>query len=108
MHHLIRIVIVADVRFYRDGLADIIARHPRCSVLGTASNRADAVDRVRDTSPDIVLLDAAMADGLQATTEIVSCAPNAKVVAIALDETPHACSSGLRWVRRATCHGTRR
>ena len=46
MHHLIRIVIVADVRFYRDGLSDIIARHPRCSVLGTASNRADAVDRV--------------------------------------------------------------
>jgi len=90
VQHLIRIVIVADVRFYRDGLADIIARHPRCSVLGTASTRRDAVDRVRETVPDIVLLDTAMPEGLDTAAEIVSFAPSAKVVAIALDETPHA------------------
>ena len=90
MLHPIRVLIVADVRFYRDGLADSIARHPRCSVLGTASNRADAVERVRESAPDIVLLDAAMPDGLAAATDIVACSPSSKVVAIALDETPHA------------------
>jgi len=87
---LIRVLIVADVRFYRDGLADVIARHPRCNVLGTASNRNDAVDRVRADNPDIVLLDAAMPEGLLAASEIVTCMPSARVVAIALDETPHA------------------
>ena len=90
MHHLIRVLIVADVRFYRDGLADIIARHPRCSVLGTASSRAEAVDRVRETSPDVVLLDTAMPDGLLAAADIVASSPSAKVVAIALNETAHA------------------
>lgn len=90
MQSLIRVLIVADVRFYRDGLADVIARHPRCNVLGTASNRSDAVDRVRADAPDIVLLDAAMPEGLLAASEIVACMPSAKVVAIALDETPHA------------------
>jgi two-component system nitrate/nitrite response regulator NarL len=90
VHHLIRVLIVADVRFYRDGLADTIARHPRLSVLGTASSRRDAVDLVRETQPDIVLLDAAMPEGLLTTADIASCAPGTKVVAIALDETPHA------------------
>jgi len=90
VQHLIRVLIVADVRFYRDGLADIIARHPRCSVLGTASSRAEAVDRARETSPDVVLLDTAMPEGLIAASEIVASSPNAKVVAIALDETAHA------------------
>lgn len=90
MLHPIRVLIVADVRFYRDGLADIIARHPRCTVLGTASTRTEAVDRVRQEAPDVVLLDAAMPDGLLTATDIVGCAPGSKVVAIALDETPHA------------------
>src|SRR6476619_7668704 len=86
----IRVFIVADVRFYRDGLADVIARHPRCIVLGTASTRRDAVEHVREDVPDIVLLDAAMPEGLATAAEIASCAPSVRVVAIALDETPHA------------------
>jgi two-component system, NarL family, nitrate/nitrite response regulator NarL len=90
VHSLIRVFIVAGVRFYRDGLADIIARHSRCTVSGTASSRLDAVERIRETAPDIVLLDAAMAEGLLTAADIVSRAPSAKVVAIALDETPHA------------------
>jgi DNA-binding NarL/FixJ family response regulator len=90
VQYAIRVLIVADVRFYRDGLADVIARHPRCAVLGTASNRIDAVERVREAAPDIVLLDAAMPEGLAAASEMVACLPSVKVVAIALDETPHA------------------
>ena len=90
MQDVIRILIVADVRFYRDGLADVIARHPRCSVVGTVSNRVDAVERVRETVPDIVLLDTAMPEGLLAASGIVGCAPSVRLVAIALDETPHA------------------
>ena len=90
MQYAIRVLIVADVRFYRDGLADSIARHPRCTVVGTAANRKDAVDRVREAAPDIVLLDAAMPEGLLAASEIVGSMSSVKVVAIALDETPHA------------------
>ena len=90
MQSVIRVLIVADVRFYRDGLADVIARHPRCTVLGTASTRRDAVERVRAAVPDIVLLDAAMPEGIATAAEISGCAPSVKVVAIALDETPHA------------------
>jgi DNA-binding NarL/FixJ family response regulator len=90
VQYAIRVLIAAQVRFYRDGLADIIARHPRCTVVGTASTRRDAVERVREVIPDIMLLDAAMPEGLAAAAEVVACAPTVKVVAIALDETPHA------------------
>jgi DNA-binding NarL/FixJ family response regulator len=84
---MIRVVVAADVRFYREGLADLIARHPTCTVLGTAANRTETVDRVRESSPDIVLLDAAMPDGLTTVTEIASIAPSVKVVVTALAET---------------------
>lgn len=84
---MIRVVVAADVRFYREGLADLIARHPACSVLGTAANRSETLDRVREFSPDIVLLDAAMPDGLVTVTEIAGCAPGVKVVVTALAET---------------------
>lgn len=84
---MIRVVVAADVRFYREGLADLIARHPSCLVLGTAANRTETFDRVRESSPDIVLLDAAMPEGLQAVADIAACAPGVKVVVTALAET---------------------
>ena len=84
---MIRVVVAADVRFYREGLADLIARHPSFSVLGTAANRTEAIDRVRESSPDIVLLDAAMPDGLATVTDIATHAPAVKVVVTALAET---------------------
>lgn len=87
---MIRVVIVADVRFYRDGLADILARQPHFSVLGTAASRAEAVELVRSSCPDIVLLDAAFPEGLATATEIADGTHNAKVVVTALAETPHA------------------
>lgn len=87
---MIRVVIVAEVRFYRDGLADILARQPHFAVVGAAASRADAVELVRSECPDIVLLDAALPDGLTAATEIADGAQSAKVVVTALAETPHA------------------
>ena len=84
---MIRVVVAADVRFYREGLADRIARHPACAVLGTAANGTETLDRVRESLPDIVLLDAAMPDGLMTVTDIAGLAPSVKVVVIALAET---------------------
>ena len=84
---MIRLIVAADVRFYREGLADLIARHPSCAVLGTAANRTQALDRVRESFPDIVLLDAAMPDGLMTATDIAGFAPSVKVVVTALAET---------------------
>lgn len=91
---MIRVFIVADVRFYRDGLAEIISRHPNCSVLGTASTRAEVVERVGQLCPDIVLLDIATPEAFETVLEIASCAPSVKVVATALAETEHAV---LQW-----------
>jgi DNA-binding NarL/FixJ family response regulator len=84
---MIRVVVAADIRFYREGLADLISRHPACSVLGIAANRHETLDRVRECSPDIVLLDAAMPEGLATVTEIAGQASGVKVVVTALAET---------------------
>ena len=85
--NMIRVVVAADVRFYREGLADLIARHPTCAVVGIAASRTEVLDRVRESSPDIVLLDAAMPDGLPAVTDIAGSSPSVKVVVTALADT---------------------
>jgi len=84
---MIRVVVAADVRFYREGLADLIARYPTCAVLGIAANRTQTLDRVRESFPDIVLLDAAMPDGLMTVADIAALAPSVKVIVTALAET---------------------
>lgn len=87
---MIRVFIAADVRFYRDGLAEVISRHSQCVVLGTGSTRAQVVQGVIELRPDIVLLDTGTPEGVEVVRELASRAPSVKVLAIALDETEHA------------------
>jgi two-component system nitrate/nitrite response regulator NarL len=86
---MIRVLIVADVRFYRDGLAETIPRDGRLCVIGTAAGRDEALERAAALRPDIVLLDTATPGALALTREVAERMPATKVVAIALAETEH-------------------
>ena len=86
---MIRVLVVADVRFYREGLAETMARHPCVAVVGTASGRDDTIAQARAIRPDIVLLDTSTPDALSAVRVLTAQVPATKVVAIALAETEH-------------------
>lgn len=58
---MIQVLVVAAVRFYREGLADVLRRVPGVAVCGTACSQAEAWTRLQAMPPDVMLLDAAVA-----------------------------------------------
>lgn len=56
----IRVVIVDDHPMMRDGLRHVLAPQPDIDVVGEAADGRDAVDVIRSTSPDVVLMDLQM------------------------------------------------
>src|SRR6266699_2074321 len=83
---MIRVLIVGDVRLYREGLAQILDRNPRIQASGTAATRGAAVASARDMRPDIVLLDMAMPESGETVQDLAEVDSGLKVVAIGLAE----------------------
>ena len=83
---MIRAVVVAEVRFYRDGLAQLLAHRQGCTVAATASGPEEALAAVRDHDPDVVLLALGDATGSALVQEIVEERPGSRVVALGVAE----------------------
>src|SRR5512139_789579 len=69
----IRVVLVDDQELVRAGLRTLLARDPEIEVVGEAADGHSGVHVVRQTRPDVVLMDLRMPglDGLAATRQIV-------------------------------------
>ncbi len=83
---MIRVVIVTDIRLYREGLGQILGRNGIIEVTATAASGQEARDRVLEVAPDIVLLDMGMRDGTAALRALREVAPHVKLVALAVSE----------------------
>jgi two-component system nitrate/nitrite response regulator NarL len=82
----IRVLIVADVRLYRESLAARLEARNHVSVAGTAATRLDALQRIDELDPEIVLVDAAMVDGLELMRDLRRERPVTKIVALAVED----------------------
>ena len=71
---MIRVVLVDDHAVVRGGLAQLVGMDPEIQVVGTAGDGAQALEVVRRTRPDVVLMDLQMpgVDGVTATAAIVA------------------------------------
>ena len=82
----IRILIVDDHAMVRQGLRTFLELQDSSTlpieVMGEAANGIEAVKLAKQTQPDIVLLDLMMPqmDGIQATSKIMECSPNTRVI----------------------------
>lgn len=80
----IRVALIDDQELFRAGIAMVLRSQPDIELVGQAGDGADALDLVRRTTPDVVLMDVRMPkmDGVTATRLIRANAdePNPKVL----------------------------
>jgi DNA-binding NarL/FixJ family response regulator len=81
------VVILSDVRFLREALAEILDGEAGLSLIGTAANLVEAQTNWSDIHPDMVLLDTTLPDALTAVAAIRELLPKARVIALAMAET---------------------
>jgi two-component system, chemotaxis family, chemotaxis protein CheY len=76
-----RILIVDDAAFMRMMIKDILTKNGY-QVVGEASDGAQAIEKYRETAPDLVTMDITMPemDGITALKEIKKLNPNVKVI----------------------------
>jgi two-component system nitrate/nitrite response regulator NarL len=84
---VIRVLIVAPVRLYREGLTDALRRETAIAVIGTAAPDFDAIPLVGEDKPDAVIVDAG-AVGPSFVRELVTRLPELHVIAFAVTESP--------------------
>jgi DNA-binding NarL/FixJ family response regulator len=77
-----RILIVDDSSLVRQRLRDLLQQHPDWDVVGEAANGRDAIDRVQQLNPDVIVLDFLMPgmDGLQAARELARVVPTIPIL----------------------------
>ncbi len=79
-----RVLVVDDHGVLRDGLARVIEAQPDLELVGSAANGREAIERCRETAPDVVLMDLEMPvlDGIEATRAIAAEHPGIAVLVL--------------------------
>jgi DNA-binding NarL/FixJ family response regulator len=78
----IKILIVDDHPVVREGIGSMLKREPDFKIVGEASNGVEAVEKARELSPDVMLMDLRMPemDGVEAITRIRQEMPEIKFI----------------------------
>jgi two-component system response regulator NreC len=79
-----KVLIADDHAMVRQGIASFLGMSEECEVVGEAADGVEAIEAVKRTRPDIVLMDISMPrlGGLEATIEIKKLHPDVKVLVL--------------------------
>jgi DNA-binding NarL/FixJ family response regulator len=92
-----RVLIVDDHPLVAKGLRAILETYDDIEIAGTLSNGRDAIDRVTELDPDVMLLDLNMpqVNGLTATEMILERRPDTRILILSMHDTPEYVSTAL-------------
>ena len=83
----LRIVIVSEVRFRREILAEFLERDPLVSVVGLCADLAEVAALSPPLQADVVLVDAELRDGAAAARRTRQVKPDVRIIAYVVRET---------------------
>ena len=92
-----RVVIVDDHPMVAEGIEAILETYDDIEVVATLSNGREAVDRVDEMDPDVMLLDLNMpgVTGLNATEMILERRPGTRILILSMHDSPEYISTAL-------------
>ncbi len=83
-----RILIVSDIRLYREGLAAVLGSDGRLDVVGSFAGLEEALEPAHHSCPHALLFDAGSAQALQSVRLAVTLLPNTDIIALGVSEDP--------------------
>ena len=86
----LRILVADDHEALRMGVRALISHQDGWQVCGEAANGEEAIAKVRDLSPDVIILDLTMplVNGFEAAAEIRRIAPFTKIIFYSVHDVP--------------------
>src|SRR5215475_13580686 len=94
------LLILSDIRFMREGLAEVFGRDDVFQTISVAADPGEAIAVMRAAMPDLVLIDAALPDGLAAVGRLRRVAPRIRIIALAVAETD---AEIIAWAAAGAC-----
>ena len=93
----LRILVADDHEIVRRGLVALIKGHPDWEVCAEADNGRQAVERAKESRPDIAILDIGMPvlNGLEATRQILREHPATRILILTITDTDQAVQAVL-------------
>jgi DNA-binding NarL/FixJ family response regulator len=93
----IRVLIVDDHPMVAQGISAILETYEDIEVVGSLSNGREAIDRVAEFDPDVLLLDLNMpqVNGLAATEIILEKRPDTRILILSMHDSPEYISTAL-------------
>jgi len=84
----IRVLVADDHALYRRGLEMVLGTEDGIEIVGEASDGAEAIRRVEELLPDVVLMDIRMPrrSGIEACTAIKDVVPSTKIVILTISD----------------------
>ena len=94
----IRILVVDDHTLFRRGLTALLSRDARLQVVGDAADTGEALRRIAELQPDVILLDNHLPGvrGVDALPALRAAAPQAKILMLTVSEDEADLAAALR------------
>lgn len=93
-----RIIIAEDHTILREGLKALLSPDPELEITGEARDGMEAIQRVRELKPDMILLDLTMPkmNGMEAIREIKRACPETRILVLTVHKTEEYVLASLR------------
>lgn len=95
---LIRIFLVDDHTLFRRGLTALLSRDAQVVVVGDAADAGEAIKRVKELQPDLILLDNHLpgVNGVDALPALLEAAPQTKILMLTVSEDANDLAAALK------------